>query len=89
MEHFPFRGPFYLKKKSLREKILHKNHKHGSRPKDFNKNTDTSYNTYPSPTQATISLPFPKVISVRFEYPYDHINPMENTHEDTNLIDTQ
>ena len=29
------------------------------------------------------------MISVRFEDPYDHINPMENTHEDIHLIDTQ
>ena len=27
--------------------------------------------------------------SVCFEDPYDHINPMDNTHEETNLIDTQ
>ena len=27
--------------------------------------------------------------SVRFEDPYDHINPMDNTHDYTHLIDTQ
>ena len=27
--------------------------------------------------------------SFRFEYPYDHINPMDNTHEDTHHIDKQ
>ena len=26
---------------------------------------------------------------VRFDDPYYHSNPTENTHEDTNLIDTQ
>ena len=51
---------------------------------ELNKNTD-KYNS--DPPQDTIYHHQPKVNSVRFEDPYDHINPMENTHEDTHLID--
>ena len=41
------------------------------------------------PTQATNNLPRRKLNSFRFDDPYYHSNPTENTHEDTNLIDTQ
>ena len=75
-----------MKKKSSIEQLLQNNQKIGSQSKDFNKNTNTS-NT--SPIQATIAHHRPKVNSVRFEDPYNHINPMENIHEDTHLIDTQ
>ena len=85
LETFPFRGTLVINKKSSREQLLHKNNKNGSLPKYFNKNTDTS-NT--DPTQDTIDCNWPKVNSVRFEYLYDHINPMENTHDDTHLLDT-
>ena len=51
--NFPFRGPFFINKNSAREKHLQKNHKNGSQPKDFNKNTDTYNNT--APYQATIA----------------------------------
>ena len=87
LEYFPFRGPFCIHKNSPREQTLQNNHKPGSRLKEFNKNKDTSKNT--GPPQATISRPFPKVNSVHFYDPYGHINHMENTHEDTHLIDTQ
>ena len=87
LDNCPFRGPLYIKKKAPREQLLHKNHKHVSQPKDFNKSTDTSNNK--GPNQATIACPRPKVNSVCFEYLYDHINRMDNTHEDTHLIDTQ
>ena len=40
------------------------------------------------PLQATIYPPCPKLNSVFFDDPYEHINPMENTHEDTHPIDT-
>ena len=39
--------------------------------------------------QDKIAYPHPKVNSVRFDEPYDHINHMENTHKDTHTIDTQ
>ena len=81
LDNFPFRGPLYIHKKSFRENILQKNHKHGSQAKYFN-NKKTSKNT--APPQATISRPLQKVNSVRFEDPYNHINPMEN-----HLFDTQ
>ena len=42
LETLPFKGPFFIKKKSTIEQILQNNHKHGSRPKYFNKNIDTS-----------------------------------------------
>ena len=85
LETFTFRGPLFITKKSAREQLLQKNHKNGSRPKEFNKNTDTS-NT--APPQATIGRHLSKVNSIRFKDPYDHINPMENTHEDTHPLDT-
>ena len=86
LDHCSFIGPMSTKKISAREKLLENNHKNVSRPKDFNKNTDKS-NT--DPPRATIARHRPKVNSVCFEDPYNHINPMENTHEDTHLIDTQ
>ena len=84
---FPFIGQLCIHKKTPIEKILQKNHKHGSLPKDFNNNKDTSRNK--DILQDKISCPCPKVNSVRFEDPYDHINPMENNHEDTHIMDTQ
>ena len=87
LDNFPFRGSFFLNKKSSIQQLLQNNHKNGSRPKDFDKNIYTSNNI--DPLRATISCTLPKVNLVQFEDPYDHINPMENTHEYTNLIDTQ
>ena len=78
IETCTFRGPFFINKKTAREKLLQNNHKNGSRPKEFNKNTDKS-NT--DPPQDKISCHQPKVNSVRFEDPYEHINPTENTHD--------
>ena len=76
-----------MHEKSPREQLLQNNHKHGSRPKEFNKNKDKSNNT--GPLQYKISRPHPKMNSVRFDDPYDHIHHMEHTHEDTHRIDTQ
>ena len=53
LETCPFIGPFFIKRKSDIEHLLHNNNKNVSRPKEFNKNNDTS-NT--APPQATISL---------------------------------
>ena len=50
------------------------------------KNTDAS-NT--GLHQNKIALHRPNINSVCFQYPYTHINPMCNTHEDTHRIDTQ
>ena len=77
----------YIHKNSPIEQFLQNNHKHGSLPKYFNKNKDKSKNK--GHPQATISCPCPKVNTVLSDGPYDHINPMENTHEDNHLIDTQ
>ena len=74
LENFPFTGTVYIHEKTPREQLLQNNHKHGSQPKDFNKNKDTSKNT--CPPQATIACPFPKVNPDRFEDPYDHNNHM-------------
>ena len=87
LNNFPSRVPFYIHAKLLREKLLQNNHKHVSWPKYFNKNIYKYKNT--GPPQDTIACPRPKVKSVCFDESYDHINPMENTHEDTHLIDTQ
>ena len=75
----PFRGTLLMNKNSDREHILQNNNKNISRPKDFNKNTD--------PTQSTIARHQPKSNSLGFEEPYDHINTMENTHDETHIID--
>ena len=87
LENCSFRGTLYIKKKATRKKLPQKNHKHGSWTKDFNKNTDTSNNT--GTPYAIISCHLPKANSVWFEDPYDHINPMDNNHEDTHIIYTQ
>ena len=87
LDNFTFRGPLYIHKKSPREQIPQNNHKRVSLPKDYNKNKDTSNNI--GPPQDTISRTCPKVNLERFEYPYYHINPMDNTHEDNHLIGTQ
>ena len=75
----------FYRENSSREQLPQKNHKYGSRPKDFNKNTDTSN---ASPPKATIALHWPKLNSVCFEYPYVHINRMNNTQGDNTLLDT-
>ena len=41
------------------------------------------------PPQEKISHPRPKVNSVSFDDPYDHIHHMEHYHENTHLIDAQ
>ena len=86
LQNFPFRGPFFINKKSAREQLLQKNHKNGSLPKEFNKNTHTSKKAPPKTTTSCHQL---KANPVRFEDQYDNRNPMENTHEYTNIIDTQ
>ena len=69
-----------------REQILQKNNKNISQPKEFNKNTDTPKT---DPSKATISQYLQKSNPVRFSDPYDHINPMDNTHDETHILDTQ
>ena len=71
------------KENPAREQLLQKNYKNVSQPKDFNNNTDTSNI---DPPKATIARHLPKVNSVRFEDPYEHIDPTENTHEYTHII---
>ena len=78
LENCPFRGPLYIHEKAPREQLLQKNHKHGSRPKDSNKNKYTFKNT--GPPQATIPITIPKENSVHFEDPHDHIHHMNNHH---------
>ena len=76
----------FHKEKVIQRTAPSEKSKNVSQPNYFNKNIDTSNNT--APQQAIISLHIPKVNSFLFEDPYDHINPMENTHEDTHLINT-
>ena len=82
LDNCTFRGPFLIKKNPERDQLLHNNH--GSIPKDFNKNTDTSRSV---PPKAIFARHRPKVKSVCFEYPYENINYMNNTNDDTHLID--
>ena len=86
LETCSFRGPLFTKEESAREQLLKNNNKNGSRHKYFNKNTDTS-NTALS--QDTIDFHPPKVNSVCFEEPYDHINRIWNTHDYTHIIDAK
>ena len=41
------------------------------------------------PPQDTIDMPCQNLKPFRFKHLYDHIKPMENTHEYTHIIDTQ
>ena len=84
LETCPFRGPLFVKKKASIEQILQSNLIKGSRPKDFNKNTDTSSL---DPPKAKISCHWPKIKAVWFEDPQDQINSMENRNYATHLID--
>ena len=77
---------FFINKNPFREQLIQNNNKNWSRTKYFNKNTDT-FTT--APPKDKIYLIWPKVNSFHFEEPNDHVNPMENTHDDTLLIDTQ
>ena len=45
LENCPFRVPLYIREKSPKEQLLQNNHKHGSSPKDSNKNKYKSKNT--------------------------------------------
>ena len=84
LETCPSRRPFFINKNTSREQLLYNNNKNGSWTKDINKNTNKP-NKY-SP-KAKISRYLPKLNSVCFEYPFDHINPMDNTHDENQLID--
>ena len=75
LENPPFRVTLYINAKAPIEQLLHKNHKHGSRSKDLKKIKYASKNT--GLPQAKIARPCPKVKSVWFDDPYDHIHHME------------
>ena len=66
-----------------REELLHNNQRKGSRPKYFNKDTDTSR---PDRTKSTIDRHQTKINSVRFEDPNNQINTMDNTNDGTQII---
>ena len=83
LDSFLFIGPLFRKKHLPREQLLHNNNTNGSLIKYFNKHTDI-YNT--ARPRDTIARHWPKVNSVCFEDPYDHINPMENKNDETHLI---
>ena len=72
----PFQETIFQQEKSSIEQPLHTNHKHVSKPQNFNNNIDTSSSDTP---KDTIACRRRKVNSVHFEDPYDHINLMENT----------
>ena len=82
-EKLPFRGPYYQEKVSI-EQLPHNSNKHGSIPKDFNKNINTSISVPPKYKLACYKS---KVKPVHFVDPYDHINPIKNNNTDTPLVD--
>ena len=82
---FPLRGPLFIEKYRQRTAPSEQS-QNVSQPKGLNKNNDTS-NTYLP--KATIDRHQPKLNPVRFKDPYGHINPTENTHEDTHITDAQ
>ena len=84
LEKFPSKGPLFIKKKEPIEHRFHNNHKNLSRPKDFNKNTDTPSS---DPNMAIISYHQPRVNWFRFEEPYGQINNIYNTNDETQIID--
>ena len=53
--------------------------------KYVNKNIDTSIS---APRKATLARNKRKLNSVQFVDPYDHVNLMENTNDDTHLVDS-
>ena len=57
LETCTFRGKTFINKNSARKNLLQKNHKNGSRTKDFNKNTYTSNISH---TRATIDRHRPR-----------------------------
>ena len=71
LETCHFRNPLFINKNSEIEYIIHKNHRHGSIPIYFNNNIDTSSSGTP---KATCVQHKPKVHSLHFVDPYDHIN---------------
>ena len=73
------------KKNSIREQLLQVNHKHGSRPKYINKDTDSSGS---GPPKATFQRHQQKVNSVWFNYPHDYINTRYNNNEPTCLVNS-
>ena len=83
LETWTFRGPLLIKNKVEIEQLHQNNNKNGLRPKESKKNIDTSRL---APPKATIYCHKPKVNSVRFEDPCDHINNMDNANDDTHLI---
>ena len=73
----------YLSRKEARENKIQNNHKNGSRPKEFNKNIDTSIS---APPRDKFLRNKPKVNSVWFVEPYDHINTVDINNESTYLV---
>ena len=76
-------GPLLIKKKATIEQLLYNKHKHGSRPKDFNNNFDTSRSR---PSKDRCAGHKPKVNSVQFFDPYDHINTTNNRNYTNHLL---
>ena len=70
LEICPFRGTY-------------NNNNHGSIPKYFNNNIETSSS---GPPKATFAHHKPKVNSVWFVDPYDLINTMDNTNDEIHFV---
>ena len=87
LENCPFRVPFYIHAKAPREKLLQNNQNMDHNQRTLMKYIYMSKNRVPP--QDKMSRPHPNVNSVCFDDPYDYIHHIENTHEDTHLIDTQ
>ena len=69
--------------KSAKEQIIKNNHKNVSISNYCNMNIDTLIS---GPPESTFVCHIPKVNSVRFEDPYDHINPMCNNNYTNHIV---
>ena len=85
LETCPFRVLLFINKKSAREQSLQGNYKNVARPKDLNKTLIKQHRS----SSGYNFLSLTKIEAVQFEDTNEHINPMDNTHDDTHPIDTQ
>ena len=73
----------FKKENSRREQHLKFNHRHGSRKKEFNKNTDISGSGTP---KATFQCHQPKLITVHLNDRHEYINTRDNNNEPTHPV---
>ena len=79
----PFPRSLIHQENTSREQLLKINHEHGSRPKEFTKDSDISGSGTP---KSTFKHHQPKVNPVHFNFPYEFINTRDNTNGPTPLV---